>query len=70
MKREIYKNYPIGSKVQLVERLLDRGLENDPDRAITRNTQPGRCCSQGCTVPGTPVMVDLPEIPSKRDNAG
>ncbi len=61
MKREIYRNYPLGSKVKLVERLLDRGLSNDPDRAITQNTQAGKCCTQGCTVPGAPVMVDLPE---------
>lgn len=65
MKREIYRNYPVGSKVELVERLLDRGLSDDPNRAITQNTQPGKCCSQGCTVPGTPVMVDLPDLPSK-----
>ena len=64
MKREIYRNYPVGSKVALVERLMDRGLTEDPDRAITRNTQPGKCCAQGCTVPGTPVMVDLPALPS------
>lgn len=69
MKREIYRNYPVGSKVQLVERLLNRGLTDAPDRAITRNTQPGKCCSQGCTVPGAPIMVDLPEPPSKRQTA-
>lgn len=66
MKREIYRNYPVGSKVKLVERLMDRGLMDDPGRAITCNTQPGKCCSQGCTVPGTPVMVDLPESPSRQ----
>jgi 4-hydroxybutyryl-CoA dehydratase/vinylacetyl-CoA-Delta-isomerase len=65
MKREIYRNYPVGSKVKLVERLLDRGLSNDPTRAITQNTQPGKCCTQGCTTPGAPVMVDLPDLPSK-----
>lgn len=69
MKREIYRNYPVGSKVRLVERLLERGLADDPHRAITRNTQPGKCCSQGCTVPGAPVMIDLPEPAAKRDNA-
>ncbi|KJK25895.1 4-hydroxyphenylacetate 3-hydroxylase [Burkholderiaceae bacterium 16] len=69
MKREIYRHYPVGSKVQLVERLLARGLTDDPDRAITRNTQTGKCCSQGCTVPGAPVMIDLPVVPSRRDDA-
>ncbi|MCQ8894959.1 4-hydroxyphenylacetate 3-hydroxylase [Limnobacter humi] len=64
MKQEIYRNYPIGNKVDLVERLLNRGLAAEPgtgsDRAITQNRQPGKCCAQGCTVPGQPVMVDLP----------
>lgn len=68
-KQEIYRNYPIGSKVELVERLLERGVAadgspaaapHDPGRAITRNRQPGRCCDMGCTVPGQAVMVDLP----------
>ena len=63
MKQEIYRHYPIGNKVELVERLLDRGVLSPQDeaaRAITRNKQPGRCCDQGCSVPGQPVMVDLP----------
>ena len=60
MKQEIYRNYPIGSKVALVERLLERGLVDAPDRAITQNKQPGKCCAQGCLPPGQPVMVDLP----------
>jgi len=61
MKQEIWRNYPVGSKVELVERLLDRGVLHDPARAITRNRQPGRCCDTGCTTPGQPVMVPLPE---------
>ena len=60
MKREIYRNYPIGSKVELVERLLDRGVLHDEKRAITQNRQPGKCCDTGCIVPGQPVMVPLP----------
>jgi 4-hydroxybutyryl-CoA dehydratase/vinylacetyl-CoA-Delta-isomerase len=79
MKQEIYRNYPIGSKVELVERILERGINSDgsgegvphdPKRAITRNRQPGKCCDAGCSKPGQPVMVDLPEVaaplPSKR----
>ena len=79
MKQEIYRNYPIGSKVELVERLLERGINadgsgdgvpHDPNRAITKNRQPGKCCDTGCTTPGQPVMVDLPEVtatlPSRR----
>ena len=75
MKQEIYRNYPIGSKVELVERILERGVAgegvpHDPDRAITQNRQPGKCCDTGCTTPGQPVMVDLPSVeatlPSRR----
>lgn len=57
MKTEIWRNYPLGNKVDLVERLLDRGLVDDPTRAITRNRQPGRCCAEGCQAP---AMVALP----------
>jgi len=61
MKQEIWRNYPVGSKVDLVERLLDRGvLASSGERAITRNRQPGRCCDQGCSAPGKPMMVPLP----------
>ncbi len=68
MKQEIWRNYPVGSKVELVERLLDRGLVHDDKRAITRNHQPGKCCDAGCTAPGQPMMVALPASPrtSKR----
>ena len=79
MKQEIYRNYPIGSKVELVERILERGINadgtgegvpHDPNRAITKNRQPGKCCDTGCTTPGQPVMVDLPSVeatlPSRR----
>ena len=69
MKQEIYRNYPVGSKVELVERILGRGIgadgsptaaPHDPARAITQVRQPGKCCDTGCTVPGQPMMVDLP----------
>ncbi len=60
MKQEIWRQYPVGTKVDLVERLLDRGVLHDETRAITRNRQPGRCCDTGCTVPGQAVMVPLP----------
>jgi 4-hydroxybutyryl-CoA dehydratase/vinylacetyl-CoA-Delta-isomerase len=65
MKQEIWRNYPVGSKVELVERLLERDVMHDPQRAITRNRQPGKCCDMGCTAPGQPVMVDLPAPGSK-----
>ncbi|HCZ17786.1 MAG TPA: 4-hydroxyphenylacetate 3-hydroxylase [Candidatus Accumulibacter sp.] len=60
MKQEIWRNYPVGEKVALVERLLDRGLVDDPSRPIGRNRQPGRCCDSGCAQPGQPLMVPLP----------
>ena len=62
MKQEIWRNYPVGSKVELVERLLERGVLHDETRAITQNRQPGRCCDQGCTAPGQPVMVEMPKL--------
>lgn len=61
MKQEIWRNYPVGSKVELVERLLERGVAHDPARAITKNRQPGKCCDMGCTAPGQAVMVELPK---------
>ena len=62
MRQQIWRDYPLGNKVDLVERLLERGaLAADPGRSITRNRQPGRCCDQGCTAPGQPVMVPLPQ---------
>jgi len=60
MRQQIWRNYPVGSKVELVERLLDRGVLHDENRAITRNRQPGRCCDAGCARPGQAVMVALP----------
>ncbi|EHR71835.1 aromatic ring hydroxylase [Burkholderiales bacterium JOSHI_001] len=66
MKQEIYRHYPVGNKVELVERLLERGaLAANGERAITQNTQPGRCCDMGCSAPGQPVMVPLPS-PGRR----
>jgi len=48
MKREIWRNYPVAEKVELVEQLLDRGLAADGTRP---SKQPGRCCPTGCEVP-------------------
>lgn len=62
MKQEIWRNYPVGSKVELVERLLERGVLHDEQRSITKNRQPGRCCDTGCTTPGQPIMVPLKEV--------
>ena len=65
LKQEIWRHYPLGDKVDLVERLLDRGVltaQDDAARAITQNRQPGRCCDTGCSVPGQAVMVPLPVL--------
>jgi 4-hydroxybutyryl-CoA dehydratase / vinylacetyl-CoA-Delta-isomerase len=48
MKREIWRNYPVMEKVELVEALLDRGVL-DQGRRVSR--QPGRCCATGCELP-------------------
>jgi 4-hydroxybutyryl-CoA dehydratase/vinylacetyl-CoA-Delta-isomerase len=60
MKMEIFRHYPLGNKVDVVERLLDRGVLADETRKITRNRQPGKCCAVGCFAPDAPQMVALP----------
>ena len=70
MKQEIWRNYPLGSKVELVERLLERGVLHDESRPITRNRQPGRCCDAGCSTPGQAMMVPLPATAGCRSIAG
>ena len=48
MKREIWRNYPITEKKELVEALLNRGIAAGTP---TANHQPGRCCPPGCETP-------------------
>ena len=48
MKREIWRNYPVGDKAAMVEELLDRGVL---DEGMRVSKQPGRCCATGCEVP-------------------
>jgi 4-hydroxybutyryl-CoA dehydratase/vinylacetyl-CoA-Delta-isomerase len=71
MKKEIFRNYPLGNKVDLVERLLERGVLADPERKITRNRQPGACCDSGCmpVLPAAPQMVPLPKTSDARRKA-
>ena len=45
MKREIWRNYPIAEKQELIENLLERGVVDVGDPV---STQPGRCCPEGC----------------------
>jgi 4-hydroxybutyryl-CoA dehydratase/vinylacetyl-CoA-Delta-isomerase len=47
MKMEIYRQYPIGNKVDLVERLLDRGVLADARARDHAQRQPGKCCAIG-----------------------
>lgn len=58
MKREIWRNYPVGEKADLVESLLERGVLADGSRA---SRQPGRCCVTGCTVPQLPGIEAKPD---------
>ena len=66
MKMEIWRNYPVGNKVDLVERLLERGILTDETRKITRNRQPGRCCDTGCVVPTAPTMIPMQATPPEQ----
>jgi 4-hydroxybutyryl-CoA dehydratase/vinylacetyl-CoA-Delta-isomerase len=54
MKREIWRNYPVAEKVELVERLLDRGIADQGQRV---SKQPGRCCATGCEIPSPLTTV-------------
>ncbi|MEC5290080.1 4-hydroxyphenylacetate 3-hydroxylase N-terminal domain-containing protein [Aurantimonas sp. C2-6-R+9] len=54
MKREIWRNYPVLEKVELVERLLGRGVLDEGQRV---SKQPGRCCATGCEVPEPPTVA-------------
>lgn len=65
MKMEIFRHYPLGNKVDLVERLLGREALASPGRAIARNRQPGRCCPTGCQAPEVPAVAPLPAEPPK-----
>jgi 4-hydroxybutyryl-CoA dehydratase/vinylacetyl-CoA-Delta-isomerase len=64
MAMEIWRRYPVGDKVDLVERLLERGLVPEGVRTIARNRQPGRCCIEGCMVPlaeAAPLILQTPK---------
>src|SRR6202045_2355838 len=60
MKREIWRNYPVMEKVELVENLLDRRVAAD-GRRISK--QPGRCCATGCEVPSLPFPASEAKDP-------
>ncbi len=61
MKREIYRNYPLQERRELVEGLLDRGvLANQHSGAPARQRQPGQCCAVGCSAPDVPGQKRKP----------
>jgi 4-hydroxybutyryl-CoA dehydratase/vinylacetyl-CoA-Delta-isomerase len=57
MKREIWRNYPVGEKLELVEALMDRGVYDDGTRV---SNQPGRCCPTGCQIAELPGIDAAP----------
>lgn len=57
MKMEIFRNYPTLDKVNLVERLLDRGVLASEAGQKSLTDQPGRCCPTGCRVPELPPSL-------------
>jgi len=49
MKREIMRNYPIGDRIALVQRLFERGaLSDERNSGTAAISQPDRCCPVGC----------------------
>lgn len=64
MKREIWRHYPVGEKVELVEALLDRGMLASDER-LSRHA--GRCCVRGCQAP---ARLDEPPRESARARLG
>lgn len=55
MKREIYRNYPLQERRELVEKLLDRGVAHQGTGSPARPKQLGQCCPTGCRAPDVPV---------------
>ena len=49
MKREIWRNYPVGEKTQLIEALMERGVV--AAGGAPAGKQPGKCCATGCRPP-------------------
>ena len=58
MKREIWRNYPVMEKTELVRNLLDRGVLTGGQGA---SKQPGRCCATGCRVPEPHSVMPEPK---------
>ncbi len=50
MKREIWRQYPVAEKAEIVQKLMDHDLMERTD-GKGPDRQPGRCCTVGCRVP-------------------
>jgi 4-hydroxybutyryl-CoA dehydratase/vinylacetyl-CoA-Delta-isomerase len=48
MKREIWRNYPVADRQEMVAQLLERNLT---EGAPGQPRQPGQCCDTGCEPP-------------------
>jgi 4-hydroxybutyryl-CoA dehydratase / vinylacetyl-CoA-Delta-isomerase len=59
MKREIWRNYPVIEKIELVEGLLNRGIIGEGRRA---SKQLGRCCTTGYQVPEPHTHGEVPTL--------
>ena len=59
MKREIWRNYPVGEKQELVRSLMERDLLERTDGSRP-DRQPGRCCPVGCRVPDFVKQAPFP----------
>ena len=66
MKKEIWRNYPVGNKVELVERLLERGLLARSWAQDREQPPAGPLLRQRLHGSGRPQMVPLPKPSAAR----
>ena len=70
MKKEIWRNYPLGNKVELVERLLERGVLADPERKIASNRQPAAAATAAAWFPARRRWCPCPRPRPRAGNPG
>ncbi len=66
LKREIFRNYPVAEKTELIKRLIERGLHSE---AASAAIQPGQCCDTGC-LPPEEVTVPKRDRTARSPTAG